>query len=97
MLELVLHDRVARLTLERPPVNAISSEWLAIFHRRLDELDQRDDWQVLHIRSSQKVFCAGADLAEMRQQFAGPAAWRPWCKQPPPCSASSRASKHSRR
>ena len=72
MLELVLHDRVARLTLARPPVNAISSEWLAIFHRRLDELDQRDDWQVLHIRSSQKVFCAGADLAEMRQQFAEP-------------------------
>ena len=72
MLELVLHRRVACLTLERPPVNAISSEWLATFHRRLDELSRRDDWQVLHLRSSQKVFCAGADLGEMRQRFAAP-------------------------
>ena len=70
MLELVLHERVACLTLERPPVNAISSEWLATFHRRLDELSRRDDWQVLHLRSSQKVFCAGADLGEMQQRFA---------------------------
>jgi enoyl-CoA hydratase/carnithine racemase len=73
MLELLLHDRVARLTLNRPPVNAISREWLATFHRLLDELSRRDDWQVLHLRSSQKVFCAGADLAEMRQQFEKPA------------------------
>jgi enoyl-CoA hydratase/carnithine racemase len=72
MLELLLHERVARLTLERPPVNAINREWLAKFHRVLDELGQRNDWQVLHLRSSQKVFCAGADLAEMRQQFVAP-------------------------
>jgi enoyl-CoA hydratase/carnithine racemase len=69
MLELVLHERVARLTLARPPVNAINREWLAAFHRQLDELAGRDDWQVLHVRSNQKVFCAGADLAEMRQRF----------------------------
>jgi enoyl-CoA hydratase len=72
MLQLLLHDRVARVTLERPPVNAINGEWLAMFHHLLDELDRRDDWQVLHLRSAQKVFCAGADLKEMRQRFDSP-------------------------
>lgn len=72
MLRLELDARVARLTLDRPPVNAISAEWMASFHRLLDALGERDDWQVLHIRSSQKVFCAGADLAEMRARFAAP-------------------------
>ncbi|MCC6473098.1 MAG: enoyl-CoA hydratase/isomerase family protein [Burkholderiales bacterium] len=69
MLKLEVADRVARLTLDRPPVNAISSDWLAAFQRVLDGLRDRDDWQVLHLRSSQKVFCAGADLAEMRERF----------------------------
>ena len=70
MLNLEHLGRIARLTLERPPVNAIGSQWLAGFHRELDRLEERDDWHVLHIRSSQKVFCAGADLAEMRERFA---------------------------
>lgn len=69
-LHLLLRDRVARVTLQRPPVNAINGEWLAMFDRLLDELDRRrEDWQVLHLRSSQKVFCAGADLQEMRRRF----------------------------
>ena len=72
MLKLDLEPGVARLTLDRAPVNAINSEWMAAFHRLLDGLARRDDWQVLHIRSSQEVFCAGADLAEMRGRFAAP-------------------------
>jgi enoyl-CoA hydratase len=72
MLRLDVGTGVARLTLDRPPVNAISADWLRSFHRLLDALAERDDWQVLHIRSSQKVFCAGADLAEMRAGFTAP-------------------------
>src|SRR5450631_1359551 len=72
MLRLELDKRVARLTLDRPPVNAISAQWLKSFHGLLDTLGERDDWQVLHIRSSQKVFCAGADLTEMRARFYAP-------------------------
>ncbi len=73
MLKLELEPGIARLTLDRPPVNAISSEWIAAFHARLDALAALGDWHVLHIRSSQKVFCAGADLAEMRSRIEGPA------------------------
>ena len=70
MLKLDCTNRIARLTLDRAPVNAINADWLAAFGSVLDELGRREDWHVLHIRSSQKVFCAGADLAEMRGRFS---------------------------
>jgi len=72
-LRLILRRGVACLTLDRPPVNAIGAEWLRHFHVCLDELGARGDWQVLHIRSAQKAFCAGADLAEMRARLVSPA------------------------
>ena len=62
---------VARLTMCRPPVNAISAGWLKRFHELLDGLASREDWSVLHLRSAQHVFCAGADLGEMRARFEG--------------------------
>ena len=69
MLALTLADAVATLTLSRPPVNAINREWVERFEQRLDELAARSDWKVLHLRSDQKVFSAGADLNEMRESF----------------------------
>jgi enoyl-CoA hydratase len=60
---------VATITLSRPPVNAICENWIARFDRELDELSGRSDWVVLRLRSDQKVFCAGADLEEMRKRF----------------------------
>ncbi len=72
MFDLVQHGAVAVLTLCRPPVNAISSAWIAGFHELLDELEERDDWSVLHIRSDQRVFCAGADLEQMRGRLELP-------------------------
>lgn len=72
MMTLELAASVATLTLGRPPVNAISSEWLARFEGLLDGLAARTDWHVLHVRSGQKVFCAGADLAQVRDYFGDP-------------------------
>jgi len=65
MFELSQEGRVAVLTLCRPPVNAISEEWGDALLELLDGLDAREDWTVLHLRSSQKVFAAGADLAQI--------------------------------
>ena len=62
MFELDVQDRVARLALANPPVNAFSRAWGDRFHAMLDELDRRDDWVVLHIRSNLRVFSAGGDL-----------------------------------
>ena len=65
MFETLIHERIATVTMCRAPVNALSEEWGDAFDRLLDELGARDDWAVLHLRSSQKVFAAGADLAQI--------------------------------
>ena len=62
-------DAVATLTLKHPPVNAISEEWVRAFDAKLDELGRAPRFTVLHIRSEQKVFCAGADLKEVRARM----------------------------
>ena len=66
MIELSRRGRIAVATLNRPPVNAIDDAMITAFHRVLDELAGSRDWQVLHIRSAQKVFAAGADLDLIR-------------------------------
>jgi enoyl-CoA hydratase/carnithine racemase len=71
MFELTVAEGVATLALDRPPVNAISQQWLLLFDQTLDALGTRADWSVLHLRSRQKVFCAGADLKEMRERMDG--------------------------
>ena len=62
-------DAVTTLTLSNPPVNAISEEWVRAFEAKLDELGRGPRFTVLHIRSGQKVFCAGADLKEVRARM----------------------------
>ncbi len=62
-------DAVITLTLNRPPVNAISEEWVQAFEAKLDELARGPHFTVLHIRSEQKVFCAGADLKEVQERM----------------------------
>lgn len=63
---------VVTLTLSRAPVNAVSEEWVRLFDARLDELGAGPPFTVLQIRSNQKVFCAGADLDEMRARMDMP-------------------------
>lgn len=72
LFEVAVGDRVARVTMNRPPVNAMSDAWVAGFHATLDRLEARDDWAVLHISSALKVFSAGADLKEMQARFDAP-------------------------
>nr|WP_319564421.1 enoyl-CoA hydratase/isomerase family protein [uncultured Rhodoferax sp.] len=61
---------VVRITLQRAPVNAISTEFIAGFMQVLDGLTDKTDLSVLHLRSDQKAFCAGADLAQVQSCFA---------------------------
>jgi enoyl-CoA hydratase len=72
MITLTVADNVATVLLNRPPVNAISDELITLFNAKLDELAARPDWNVLHIRSDLKVFCAGADLVQMGERFRAP-------------------------
>lgn len=65
-------DGVATVTMDNPPVNAMSDAWVAGFHALLDTLTARDDWSVLHLRSALRIFCAGAELKEMQERFDAP-------------------------
>ena len=70
MLALERVGRVAVVTLSRPPVNALDDALIARLGAVLDQIVDDDEVSVLHIRSDQKAFCAGADLALMRSCFA---------------------------
>jgi enoyl-CoA hydratase len=62
--------RVVIATLARPPVNALDGELIARLDAVIDEVTADPEIAVLHIRSDQQSFCAGADLALMRSCFA---------------------------
>ncbi len=72
MFRFSITNRIATLCLSRPPVNAISEEWVYLFTEKLDDLAAHPNWNVLHLVSDQKVFCAGADLAEVRAHVDAP-------------------------
>lgn len=72
MINVSIADQVATVTLSRPPVNAINEDWVRLFVGKLDQLATRSNWKVLHLRSDQKVFCAGADLVQVRDHINAP-------------------------
>lgn len=61
---------VAVLTLSSPPVNALGTRLVSAVRAALDEVAGDPTLRVLHLRSDLRVFCAGADLAEMRANLA---------------------------
>lgn len=73
MFETQVEHGIATLLMCRPPVNALNEEWAVALDAQLDALGTRDDWRVLHLRSSQKVFAAGADLAQIHGWTTQPA------------------------
>jgi enoyl-CoA hydratase len=69
MFKTTIAYQIATLLMSSPPVNALSEAWVAGLSTEIDRLAARSDWKVLHLRSDQKVFCAGADLKEMKARF----------------------------
>jgi len=69
MIQSEVSNRVATIILNRPPANAINRQWTDQFHTILDELEGRQDWNILHIRSALRLFSAGADIKEMQSAF----------------------------
>ncbi len=70
MLTIERSGRMAVVTLSRPPVNALDAELIARLDTVLDDVTADPEITVLHLRSAEKTFCAGADLALMRSCFA---------------------------
>jgi enoyl-CoA hydratase len=72
MLAVQPAGRVLVVTLARPPVNAINDELIAQLDAVVDRVTADADIAVLHIRSEQATFCAGADLALMHACLGSP-------------------------
>ena len=62
-----------RVTMSKAPVNAFDAEFVDAWYKVLDDA-AGSGCAMLHVRSSEKVFSAGADLKMMRTFFAGPGA-----------------------
>lgn len=68
-------ERVGRVlvgTLSRAPVNAINHELIEELDQLVDLAIEDDEIAVVHLRSDQRVFSAGADLALINDCFATP-------------------------
>lgn len=65
MLELAVDDRVAKVTLDRPPVNAWDDHALDVFDRVLATLEDAEAVDLAVVGSAGRHFSAGADIAMM--------------------------------
>ena len=72
MLSVEVNGGVMVATLSRPPVNALSEALIERLNDALDQAITNERVCVLHIRSDQKTFSAGADLTLMQSCFATP-------------------------
>jgi len=67
---------VATLTLDNPPVNAVSTKLVNALHAALDQVEAMDDVRcVVLTGAGERAFCAGGDLRE-EQAFGSPEASR---------------------
>jgi enoyl-CoA hydratase/carnithine racemase len=58
----VIEDHVAIVTMDRPPVNALTLEVFAEMAKVFDELNDQGHIRVAILTGAGRVFCAGADL-----------------------------------
>jgi enoyl-CoA hydratase/carnithine racemase len=66
-LNIAIDSKVATVTINNPPVNALSNALLQELSATLDELKANKDVKVLVITGSGPVFVAGADIKEFTQ------------------------------
>lgn len=68
MITLTHRDGIATLLMSRPPVNAIDADFVTRFEAALGDLERLEP-TIIVLRSDQKCFSAGADLAMIRGFF----------------------------
>ncbi len=71
-LRFALSDYVATLTLDAPPVNALTRTLNDELTLALDCISEMDDVRVVVLTGAGKVFCAGADLKGRADVIKGP-------------------------
>ena len=71
-VEVEVSDFVAPVTMNRPPVNAISPELLEGLTQAFDAFTDRDDVRAAVLTGAGKIFCAGADIKNRATRATGP-------------------------
>jgi len=71
-LDYKLEDYVATLTLNSPPVNALTRTLNDELTLALDRISEMDDVRVVVLTGAGKVFCAGADMKGRASVIKGP-------------------------
>lgn len=71
-LKVVIADHVATLTMNAPPVNALTRVLNDELTLALDRISEMDDVRVVILTGQGKVFCAGADLKGRAEMIKGP-------------------------
>ena len=63
LVKLEIRDRIAIVTLDNPPVNALSTEGQVQIYETFDSLHEQDEALVaIFTGAGQRAFCAGADI-----------------------------------
>lgn len=73
VVSLEIHDNVAVIAIDSPPVNAITAAVRSGLHDAVQQAAQRADCLAILILTSGRVFMAGVDLSEFEGAFEGPA------------------------
>ncbi|KRB98765.1 enoyl-CoA hydratase [Hydrogenophaga sp. Root209] len=61
-LKLNVENFVAVITMDAPPVNAVSADLMDEMIATFDQMSDRDDVRVVVLTGAGKIFCAGADI-----------------------------------
>ncbi len=71
-LKVSIAGGIATMTMDNPPVNALSRVLNDELTLALDRVSEMDDVRVVILTAAGKVFCAGADLKGRAQMIKGP-------------------------
>jgi len=71
-LKVSIADHIATLTMDSPPVNALTRVLNDELTLALDRISEMDDVRVVVLTAAGKVFCAGADLKGRAEVIKGP-------------------------
>ncbi len=71
-LKVVIADHIATLTMNAPPVNALTRVLNDELTLALDRISEMDEVRVVILTGEGKVFCAGADLKGRAEVIKGP-------------------------
>ena len=71
-LKVVIADHIATLTMNAPPVNALTRVLNDELTLALDRISEMDEVRVVILTGEGKVFCAGADLKGRAEMIKGP-------------------------